>query len=726
MRIRHGIVGGVVAIIALGLCGGDTQGVAAEGRQDAVTYTKDVAPILFAHCVVCHRPDAIGPFSLMAYDDARQRADLIAAVTAQRAMPPWKPVPGYGRFQGERRLADAEIEVLGRWASTGAVEGERADLPATPVFADDWQLGEPDLVVTIDPVYTVPAGTTNIYRNFAVPVPLTERRWVRAVELRPGSAGVIHHARIMLDSTGRARQLDAADVEPGYDGLMLDHAMFPPGHVLSWTAGKRPTVVADSLAWPLETDTDLVLQLHLLTGAEPAAVQASVGLYFAESPPTLTPVAVLLNSKAIDIPAGEASHVVQDGYRLPVAVDLLAVYPHMHYLGKQVESVATLPDGSERRLLRIDDWDFDWQDEYRYVEPVHLPEGTMISARFVFDNSAGNPRNPHNPPEPVRFGPQATDEMAELMLQVLPIHPGDDDALGRNLALKRTRDAILGYQMTLRVNPTNHANHAGLAVRYLDIGQVALAKEHLEQALSLAPDFADAHFSLGVALLAEGDATAAIESYRRAIELKPDYADAHNNLGGLLASTGAVDDAIVYYRLALRFDPRHAGAHYNLANALLGNRVYDEAIMHYRDALAITPGGAAVHNNLARALLETGERGEAVTHYRSALAANPSLVPSLIGLAWLLATSPETELRGAAEAVTLAEQAVRIAGGEHPQVLDTLAAAYAADGRFDQAIQTARTAAAQARATPGLEGFVDQIEQRVQLYLAFTPYRTPQ
>ena len=567
-----------------------------------VTFTRDVAPILLANCVGCHRPGGIGPFSLTTYEDARARAAGIAAATAARRMPPWKPIPGHGRFRNERRLTDSEIALLARWTATGAPEGDPADLPAAPATGDGWQLGTPDLVVAVDTPFRLPAGRTDVYRNFVLPADLDSRRWVRAVELRPGAGGgrVIHHARILLDVTGTARSLDAEDAEPGYDGLMLDHARFPAGHFLGWAPGKTPVELPEQIAWPLDPGTDLVLQLHLLPAREPVDVQPAIGLHFANRPATLTPVSVLLTSKAIRIPAGEPAHVIEDRYQLPVAVDVLGIAPHMHYLGERVEATATLPDGREEPLLRIDDWDFNWQDEYRYREPVHLPAGTRLRVRFTFDNSAANPRNPSTPPVTVGFGPQATDEMAELMLQVLPV--GDAGTLARSLALKQVRDDILAYQALLRADPADHVNHAALAVRYLDVGQVALAREHLERAVALAPDFPDAHYNLGSVALAEGDSASAIAAYRRAIRLRPDYPEAHNNLGGVLTATGALDEALVHYRLAVRFDPGHAGAHYNLANVLLARGETEGAIRHYRLALEAAPDDPDAAGGLARAL----------------------------------------------------------------------------------------------------------------------------
>ena len=598
----------VIAIFGVSAVGPSRIGSAQGAQDDSVTFTRDIAPILFTHCVGCHRPDGIGPFSLTTYAAVRERASQIVMVTAERRMPPWKPVPGHGRFRNERRLSDAQIALLSRWATNGAVKGDAADLPEPPRTGSDWQLGPPDLVVPMAERFRLPAGDTDVYRNFVLPVTLDSRRWVRAVELRPGGGGgrVIHHARILLDRTGVARDLDATDSDPGYDGLMLDHARFPAGHFLGWAPGKTPAAVPDEIAWHLDPGTDLVLQLHLLPGREAVDVQPAVGLHFADAPATLTPVSLLLTSKAIRIPAGDPAHVIQDSYRLPVAVDVLGIAPHMHYLGKRIEAAATLPGGREEPLLRIDDWDFNWQDEYRYQEPIHLPAGTELRVRFTFDNSSDNPRNPRNPPVAVGFGPGATDEMAELMLQVLPI--GDADTLARSLAVKQARDEILGYQSLLRADPTDHVNHAALAVRYLDVGQVALAREHLEQSVALAPDFPDAHYNLGGVALAEGDSASAIAAYRRAIALRPDYPQAHNNLGGLLAATGALDEALVHYRLAVRFDPGHSAAHYNIANVLLARGDTEGAIRHYRLALKAAPDDPEISSGLARALAMAGTR----------------------------------------------------------------------------------------------------------------------
>ncbi|HMB79677.1 MAG TPA: cytochrome c, partial [Vicinamibacterales bacterium] len=181
------------------------------------TFTKDIAPIVWARCASCHRPGEIGPFSLITYDDVRRHAAQIALVTARRIMPPWKPVAGKGDFQSERRLTDGELESLQQWIAVGAPEGDAASLPPRPNWNDGWQLGVPDLVVRMPEPYTVRADGTDVFRTFVIPIPVSGPRYVRAIEFHPGNARVVHHANLGVDRTRSSRQLDARDPEPGYE-----------------------------------------------------------------------------------------------------------------------------------------------------------------------------------------------------------------------------------------------------------------------------------------------------------------------------------------------------------------------------------------------------------------------------------------------------------------------------------------------------------------------------
>ena len=694
--------------------------------QAAATYD-DVAPLLHENCVGCHRPGGLGPFSLTAYEEARARADRIVEMVAARRMPPWQPVRGYGAsaFDGEPRLTEADIETLRDWAAAGAPAGS-ARGTAPPASTEEWPLGEPDLVVAMAEPYAVAAGSGVEYRNFALPVDIAAPRWVRAVDIRPNAAAQasIQRAQITLDDTGAGRRLQEERNAPGYPGLAPDHGRFPPGDFLVWSGGRRTAPRADDLAWSLDPGTDLLLQLGLRAREQPIEVQASVGLYFADGPPAQRALGVVLDAPALDIPAGEPEHVVEDRYILPVAVDVTGVYTYMYRLGTTVEVMAEVPEASARSLLRIDDWRFDWQDGYRYSEPVRLPAGTLLRAQFTFDNSGAHPHAPSSPPVRVRYTPDDNSVRAEVFLQAVPVSPDDEPELVRTLNLKQARNDLLGLQAMLRVDPDDYRSHTDLAARYLTLGQRALSRQHLDRALALAPEHPAAHFNLGSLLVAEGDTAGAIDSFRDAIRIRPEYAAAHNNLGALLAATGALEDAIVYYRLALQFGARDASAHYNLANALLAMNGIEEAITHFREALILTPDDPDVHTNLARALVATDDLAGAVTHYRRALDLNPRIPLALVGLAWLRAAAPEEALRSSSEALSLAQQAVALIGGNHPEVLDTLAVAYAAVGRFDDALSTARKAADAARGT-AFEGLVPAIEGRVRLYLTFRPYRMP-
>ncbi len=326
----------------------------ANGSADgsAVTFTKDIAPIVYANCAACHRPGGVGPFSLLTYDDARKRARQMAAVTGARYMPPWPPESGKGEFVGERRITDAQIARIRQWVEAGAPEGRRADLPPPPRFPEGWALGEPDLVLTLPEPWTLPPGGTDVFRNFVLPVPVTRTRYVRALEIRLEDRKIAHHANVLVDRTRSARRRDAQDGEPGFAGMELameSEGFDPDSHFLFWKPGSAPYEEPPDMAWRLDLGADLVLNLHLKPSGKPERMQPKVGLYFTEQAPVRLPMLLQLeHDGALDIPPGAAGFVVTDEIELPVAVEVLGIYPHAHYVGKDVQGVAILPDGRRR------------------------------------------------------------------------------------------------------------------------------------------------------------------------------------------------------------------------------------------------------------------------------------------------------------------------------------------------------------------------------------------
>ena len=363
-----------------------------------------------------------------------------------------------------------------------------------------------------------------------------------------------------MDYTRLSRHLDAADPGPGFGGMDMGSAEIPAGHFLGWTPGAVPDPGVPDMAWRLESGSDLVLQLHMLPRGKPEAVQPRIGLYFAAAPPTRIPFGLVIFHLGIDIPAGVSDYQIEDTYELPVDVEVLGVYPHAHYVGKKIHGLATLPDGTQQWLIRIDDWDFNWQDDYSYVDPPQLPAGTEISMRYVFDNSVDNPFNPNMPPKRVAYGLLSSDEMGDLILQVLPKDPADLPRLLQDVNRKWLAQEIQGHQMLLRADPEDFENHHTLAMYYLQDGRIDSAFVHFEATLQLQPAYPEAHVNLAGALAARGQPEAAIRHLRQAIEDRPGFASAHFNLGLILHSTGQRRQARQHFETAARLRPEMAAA----------------------------------------------------------------------------------------------------------------------------------------------------------------------
>ncbi len=519
------------------------------------TFAKEIAPILFEKCASCHRPGQSGPFPLLTYADAKKRSQQIAEVTARRYMPPWLPEPGHGDFVGDRRLTDAQIETIQNWAKEGAKEGDPSDLPPTPKWAEGWQLGKPDLIVKMPEVYMLPASGRDVYRNFVIPILVGETKYVSGVEFRPG-AKVVHHAFMLIDKTPGSRRLDAEDPGVGFGGMDFpENASSPDGHFLSWQPGKVPQKEPDGLAWTLEKGSDLVLQVHMQTSGKPEKLQASIGFYFTDQPPAQKPFKIGLGSYALDIPAGKKDYTIKDSYKLPVDVQAMAALPHAHYLGKRLAGYAVLPDGSKKDLLLIKDWDFNWQGDYKYAEPVFLPQGSVLTMEYTYDNSAANVRNPNHPPRRVRYGPNTTDEMGELWLQLLPNSAADYKALDADYKNKALLDIIAYNKYRLKLNPKDAKAHLHLGKALMFQGKEPEAMKRFRQAAQYDPKYDEAHYYMGLMYRKENAPDQAAREFETVVRLNPQHGKAHGNLGLVYAQLGKIDAAEEQFRAALALDP---------------------------------------------------------------------------------------------------------------------------------------------------------------------------
>ena len=411
------------------------------------TFTEDVASIIFNNCTECHRSGQAAPFELTNYANVKKRARLIAKVTEDRYMPPWHPVDGHGKFLDERRLSEDELATLKNWHKSGMAEGPADKLPEPPKFESDWLLGEPDLIVTMPKAFTVPADGPDIYRNFVIPLDLKEDKWVAGFEVRPGARSVLHHVIIRLDETGEARKADGARGKPGFSGMRgvgggrgrsRDVFSGSLGGLGGWAVGGTPRILPLGLARHLPAGADLVLNSHLHPSGKEESEKTTIGLYFADKKPDRTMIGFQVpplfgSVSGLDIPAGEENYELTSSFTTPVDIELIGVGAHMHYLGHTAKATATLPDGTTKPLFYIDEWDFNWQNNYFYENPVRLPAGTTVKGVVTFDNSAENPHNPFSPPRRVRWGLESTDEMGSVNFRAVPVNESD---------VQRFKDAV--------------------------------------------------------------------------------------------------------------------------------------------------------------------------------------------------------------------------------------------------------------------------------------------
>ncbi|MFI5093644.1 MAG: tetratricopeptide repeat protein [Candidatus Acidiferrales bacterium] len=594
MKVGLPTLSGFFTLLALGTAGLAARHAQADRQSEArgaalhrqVTFNRDIAPIIFRNCSQCHHPGESGPFPLLTYADVKSHGRQIAYMTSKRIMPPWLPDAGGPKFAGELRLTEEQITTIQKWVEQGEIAGNPSDLPPQPKFEAGWELGKPDVIVRAEKPFRLPASGTDMYWNFVFRTPVHRTRWLKAIEIRPGDKRLVHHANVLVDRQQSGRRMEK---EPGagFGGMELiieSEAFDPDSHFLFWKPGSPPYVEPDGMALRLDRTTDLILNTHLQPSGKPELIQPTLGLYFTDKPATKHPILIQLdNDRELDIPPGAKNFLVSDDFVLPVDASVLAIYPHAHYLGKDLLAFATLPDGTRKTLIHISNWDLNWQAVYHYAQPLELPAGTKISMRFTYDNSADNIRNPNDPPKRVMAGNRAVDEMAHLWLQVLP---------------REVPDATSDPRVTI---------------------QEALAKHHIQNN----PEDFEAHYNLAAILRMKGDLAGAVTEFEQAVRLQPDDPTANNALGGMLLASGRVDEAIRHLNTALKGRPDYFDAHYNLGNALATQGDYTAALAQFRAAVRLNPEDAGAEANLGSSLAEIGNLKEARLHFERALQIDP-------------------------------------------------------------------------------------------------------
>ena len=428
-------IAALCSILPVESAAGDSNG---NGRL--VTFNKDVAPIFYRHCVECHRPDDIGPMSLVTFKGARGWAKSIKEKVLTREMPPWHADPRHGKFSNDRRLSQQEVDTIVAWVDQGAKEGNPKDLPAAPQFGDGWRTGKPDMVLSMAEEYTLEASGPDEYINFVMPEEFKEDRWVRAAEIKPGNRKIVHHvvAFIQTPQVQQAWQASRGRPDPKsifyMDGTLVRTKMDAPVYdegcaaprgsfargsgqeglgfpLCFYTPGKDIDSYPEGTAKHVPAGSKIIIQVHYSkTAGKAEKDRTSVGLYFAPRQPEKTLSSFGVINHYFKIPAGAGNHEVTACYTFTRDVELYTFLPHMHVRGKAMKYEVVYPDGRRETLLDVPRYDFNWQTLYKLERPLLMPKGARMIVTAHFDNSAKNKANP-NPALDVRFGDPTYDEM---------------------------------------------------------------------------------------------------------------------------------------------------------------------------------------------------------------------------------------------------------------------------------------------------------------------------
>jgi mono/diheme cytochrome c family protein len=387
--------------------------------QPAPTFTKDVAPIVFANCASCHRPGQMAPMSLLTYEDARPYARAIRAKVTSGEMPPWHADAPPGVFLNDRRLSDHDRDILAQWANGGAPKGDDRDLPPAPVFAEGWELGNPDMVISMPAPFEVPASGTIEYQYIEAPTNFSEDKWVQAIEVRPGARSVVHHVLVFArDPNMPTRPSPFTQVVPPpappkpTAGPPTPRPKTPNrGALIATTApGTNALTFAPGTALLLKAGTVLTFQVHYTANGAPTNDRSSVGLIFAKQPPLQeVRTSAFLNSQ-LKLAPGGSDQAVDAAIEFKEDVHISAIFPHTHLRGKQWSYTLVYPDGRSEAVLSVPKYDFNWQTYYIFARPLAVPKGARLEATAIYDNSAANRANP-DPTKEVHWGEQTWEEM---------------------------------------------------------------------------------------------------------------------------------------------------------------------------------------------------------------------------------------------------------------------------------------------------------------------------
>ena len=388
-----------LGVLAVGASSLLVLGGTASGSSAAkVTFTKDVAPILYNRCVECHRAGEVAPMALITYNQTRPWAKSIKQKVVDRSMPPWLAAPENTHFKNTRRLSQNEIDTIVAWVDAGAPKGNDEDLPAPPKFEQGWAIGKPDAVISLDQEVAVPAEGVIPYKYFTVQTNFEEDKWVQAAEIRASNPKVVHHVIVYVQEPGAKTEQPAE----GRASRGVKLSGFAPG--------EQPKVFPPGTARLIKKGSKLTFQMHYTPNGEATTDRSYIGLVFSKSPVRKIAMTGAATNARFVIPPGDGNYEVRSSWTAPDDVRIIDLMPHMHVRGKDFTYTAVYPDGRTEVVLQVPRYDFNWQLLYQFKDPLFLPKGARLDCVAHFDNSARNKYNP-DPSKEVRWGDQTWEEM---------------------------------------------------------------------------------------------------------------------------------------------------------------------------------------------------------------------------------------------------------------------------------------------------------------------------
>lgn len=395
-----------------------------------VTWSNDVASIIYTNCSKCHNSNGIAPFPLMSYQDAADHALGIESAVQDKHMPPWPPDPTYSRLAHERVLNQQEIDAIVNWVSGGTLRGDSTTEPAAPVFSSSDEISSPDLTLTI-PSYSVNT-TSDLYRCFVLPSGLSSMRYITGMETVPGNRSIVHHVLIFMDTTNVPAQLDAADPGPGYTNFGSTGSSASK-LIGVWVPGQSATFLPQGMGIRLPANANIILQIHYPGGISGQTDQTKINLQYTSSFRREVYIDPPLNHLNLDqgflrIP-GNTTRTFTSHYTMPFTASVMAVGPHMHLIGRSISSWGVTPTGDTIPFINIPEWDFHWQGVYQFPRILKVPSGTVLYSSAFYDNTLNNPHQPNNPPITVNLGEGTNDEMMLIYFQYAYYVNGDENII---------------------------------------------------------------------------------------------------------------------------------------------------------------------------------------------------------------------------------------------------------------------------------------------------------